>query len=258
MTEINVSTFIGLNELKELYLYYNRITSIHPDSLSFMTALETVHLGGNKIEILPKGLLKENTNLKRLVLFENRIKSIDINVFKFLTKLEDVSFADNHCIDNNFNIFSQDNFIEFQRSIVPCYSNSQRKQIEMLEDLPGTLEIEFNLLNTSWLSLNKYSTELYGNTQQTLNSLIQDINKLSNKAKSITNASEIMLEKMKVLTDSSQQETVDRISQKKTDLSKKFMIVLIFQIIIFICLLLLMSLLVFGLWKIKQSTTSKQ
>ena len=256
LNEINATTFNGLNELKQLLMYGNKIKNIHQDSLNFMTALETVHLGGNEIEILPKGLLSKNLMLKKVVLYDNRIKSIDIHFFKFLTKLEDVSLTDNHCIDKNFNIAFQDAYIDFQISMVPCYSNSQRIQIEMLEHLPSTLEVQFNLLNTYWWNLDQYSTELYGDTQQKLNTMIQDINELSNKAKSISDDSQKMLEKSKFITEASIQDTVEKVSQKKTDLANKFMIVLVLQIIIFIFFLMLMTLLVFGLFQIRKRIIS--
>ena len=91
---IDSGAFNGLDNLQYLNLQYNKIKSIHPDSLLPMLQLNLFELLEKGLETLPKGLLRAQRNLEVLKISLQKVKFIDKTLFENNIKLLSVSLKD--------------------------------------------------------------------------------------------------------------------------------------------------------------------
>ena len=101
LVEINAEMFEGMDNLEDLYLGGNNLTSVPLNTFMKLTKLKLLSLSRNQIEELPNGLFKNNVNLEEIYLGNNRLKFIGSTLFDRLTKLNDTQFRGNVCINKD-------------------------------------------------------------------------------------------------------------------------------------------------------------
>ena len=102
LVEINAEMFEGMNNLEELYLYDNKLTSVPLNTFMKLTKLKYIDLQQNQIEELQNGLFKNNVHLETIYLHSNNLKFIGSTLFNGLTKLNHVHLQYNVCIDKRY------------------------------------------------------------------------------------------------------------------------------------------------------------
>ena len=88
LTEINVESFIGLNGLKELNLFNNKIKSIQDKSFEYLLNLEILWLKKNNLKEINTFTFYGLKNLKEINLALNSIVFIQEDCFYYITNLQ--------------------------------------------------------------------------------------------------------------------------------------------------------------------------
>jgi Leucine-rich repeat (LRR) protein len=256
--EITEKTFEGLKNVRDVNLFSNDISKLHPQSFATMTNLRTLDLGENELENIPSKLLITNDKLERLVLMYNKIKSIDYHLFDNSLSLTTIWMGGNECTDSN--MLMGDDLASFKRSTVQCLTNSQRAIADNLQlILPIQLERDFNELKKSWMNLSEFSEAIHDVSRQHVN-LITD--KLNNLTSSLQFAGD-MLEKSQETVDNlrSRMSSVDydgKYFNVKRFVDGKFITLLALQITCLILLIVIISSIIYVMWKIKLKENSLQ
>lgn len=168
LTEIRNNTFLGLQKLVAFDLRGNRIKTIEKGAFSHFvslaeldlsnnclseipsfnnaTALRSLDLSSNYIQLLSSNALKGLQNLQNLVLFNNSIKQIETGVFRFVPALQtaDFSFNEMHRIlKETFEGLQQLSTLFLQNNLIENISIEGH-------DMPGlrTLNLSSNLLSS--------------------------------------------------------------------------------------------------------------
>ena len=130
LVQINAKNFLGMEELKELYLGSNKLTSVPLNAFNKLQQLRILYLSNNQIEELPNGLFINNLNLNKIYLHYNKIKFIGSTLFDGLSKLDIVNLWDNICIDERYD--ARTKMIDFKKKIKEkCFnSNEDAKTVE--------------------------------------------------------------------------------------------------------------------------------
>lgn len=85
---ISTVTKLGaLNQMTELRLDENLITTVEEGAFDELTALQTLSLRHNQLRTLPDGLFKKLTHLEKLILDENELSTLSDGLFEGLNKL---------------------------------------------------------------------------------------------------------------------------------------------------------------------------
>ena len=99
LKEIHSKNFIGMDELKFLYLAQNQLSFISKDFFLTLTNLEKINLSFNQLEVLEYDLFINNLKLDYIWLHTNKISSIGSDLFKHLIKLKFVDLRNNNCVN---------------------------------------------------------------------------------------------------------------------------------------------------------------
>ncbi len=81
---VNDYQFAGAPSLRNVYIYYNGISSIAATAFFGSCCIQNLWLNNNRIKYLPRGLFECQTNLGQLHLDFNNIKHIDGSMFRSL------------------------------------------------------------------------------------------------------------------------------------------------------------------------------
>ncbi|XP_065192565.1 uncharacterized protein LOC135823645 [Sycon ciliatum] len=93
------------NNIEELLLGGNRITSLPDDVFNPLSNLETLVLSGNLLRDLPSGLFLNQGQLKSLSLDRNHITSLPAEIFTGLTSMASYALNDNNISSLPFGLF---------------------------------------------------------------------------------------------------------------------------------------------------------
>jgi Leucine-rich repeat (LRR) protein len=96
--------FYGLINLKSFNLAYCSFSRI-PSNLLKNNNIVQVSIGANKINYLPRNLLKGQTSLGKFYFFSNRINKVPNGFFNGLTNLQLIYLNDNKLETIDFNLF---------------------------------------------------------------------------------------------------------------------------------------------------------
>ena len=258
LTETTEKTFEGLKNLQSLNLFFNKISKLHSQSFKMMLELKSLHLGENELENIPPKLLIMNEKLERLILTFNKIKSIDYHLFDNSPSLANVWMDGNKCTDSSMQMLYELN--SFKRSTVQCITNHQRMVTDNLKlTLPVQLENDFDEVEKSWKILSEFSETVHGVSQQHINSITLNLNNLASSLEVVVAMDQKSLEAVNILRHRmSSLNFDDKYSQAEKFIARKFIILLGLQITCFILLLITISSIMYGIWKIKQKATSLQ
>ncbi|XP_076804074.1 uncharacterized protein LOC143448289 isoform X1 [Clavelina lepadiformis] len=94
ITNINSSSFRGMNALTKLILDKNNISRVTRDTFEALTSLDTLHLEHNKLRHVDDGTFSQTTKLRLLYLNDNQLDSFPVGI-SYLTKLEKLNIANN-------------------------------------------------------------------------------------------------------------------------------------------------------------------
>lgn len=156
--EIDVDAFVGLNNLKELFILDNLIVSIPPGTFRDLKRLEYLNVGYNKLTELSGELFFGLESLKEIYLFWNKFTTLEAESFKTLPKLQTLGFHSNPLEDVHINAFSG---LESLKDLQ--LNNNALKQLNEgafwgLENSLETLRLSSNQLQTfnaaMWSGLN--------------------------------------------------------------------------------------------------------
>lgn len=86
--EIDVDAFVGLENLKELFILDNSIYAIIPGTFRALKRLEILNLGYNKLTELSGEIFSGLESLKEISLFWNQFTSFEAETFRNLPSLE--------------------------------------------------------------------------------------------------------------------------------------------------------------------------
>jgi Leucine-rich repeat (LRR) protein len=81
--------------VKELYLCWNKLTHPDKDLFSGLTQLQYLRLLGNNLTHLDKDTFKYNTQLQELYLEDNKLTHLDKDLFKYNTQLQQLNLSCN-------------------------------------------------------------------------------------------------------------------------------------------------------------------
>jgi hypothetical protein len=88
-------------KIEFLYLYWNKIESIEPETFLYLINLKWIDLGWNRIQSLPDQLFKSSPDLIYINFYYNKINSIHPSFFDGLQKLKLIDFKRNvGCIND--------------------------------------------------------------------------------------------------------------------------------------------------------------
>lgn len=93
--EIDADAFVGLEQLKELFLTDNEFTLILPGTFRDLKRLEYLNLGYNQLTELNDDIFFGLESLKEIYLFWNKFTTLEADTFKNLPSLELLSFHSN-------------------------------------------------------------------------------------------------------------------------------------------------------------------
>ncbi|CAO1362430.1 unnamed protein product [Diamesa hyperborea] len=102
LVEIKANNFLGMQELKSLSLYGNKLKILPADAFAALTKLRFIYLSSNQIEEIPVGIFDTNVNLELISLEHNSIKFIGVGLFNVLIKLEEVQLFNNTCVARTY------------------------------------------------------------------------------------------------------------------------------------------------------------
>jgi Leucine-rich repeat (LRR) protein len=220
-----------------------------------MTELRNVDLGNNKLTAIPANLFVDNPKLERLVLMNNQIKSVDIHLFDYSIAFNKIWMGSNICIDSNMQTANE--LTSFKRSIVPCVTNYQRMEVEDLRSLPSNLQIDFEQMEKSWHEAKNFTEKVHEYHRRQLDLTTAKLNNLTNW---VENAQKLDDDADKTISDLKQRQLLldldGKYYQAETFVEGKILLLLALQITSFILLLTIMSLIIYGMWKIKQKASS--
>lgn len=168
LTEIRNNTFLGLQKLVAFDLRGNRIKTIEKGAFSHFvslavldlsnnclseipsfnnaTALRSLDLSSNYIQLLSSNALKGLQNLQNLVLFNNSIKQIETGVFRFVPALRTADFS-----FNEIHRILKETFEGLQQLSTLFLQNNLIENISIEgHDMPGlrTLNLSSNMLSS--------------------------------------------------------------------------------------------------------------
>ena len=103
---LKAGDFSGLDGLRQLYLYGNRLTILPATVFSGLDALRQLHLYDNRLSTLPATVFSELGNLRHLRLYGNRLSTLPATVFSGLGSLEGLWLYDNRLSTLPATVFS--------------------------------------------------------------------------------------------------------------------------------------------------------
>ena len=140
MTTVSQRTFGHLPRLEGLYLYGNQLETIHDEAFDGLKELRNLRLARNRLKTVSRTMFRQLSHLKTLRLDENQLETIHDGAFDGLSKLE---FLD---LDKN-------RLKEVRNTTFSHLSNLKTLFIEFneLETIPG--DTFDGLRKLQWLSL---------------------------------------------------------------------------------------------------------
>lgn len=119
LKEIHGQLLKELRNLKEIYLYRNRIEILAKDLFRNNEKLEKIHIAGNNIKVLHRDLFVEQRNLRWLDLSGNIIEILPEGLFRNNQKLEEINFFNNQIktIETDFQNLSRLSFIDLEDNV---------------------------------------------------------------------------------------------------------------------------------------------
>ena len=94
ISTIHKEAFANCSNIKDLNLFKNKIYQV-PDAIKMIHSLNTVDIGGNKIQAVEEDSLASLPNLIGLKLDHNKIRAIDKNAFSRLSNLQILNLGGN-------------------------------------------------------------------------------------------------------------------------------------------------------------------
>lgn len=104
-TALYACTFVGLKNLKLLYLRYNRIKTVENETFSDLTKVTKLDLEKNKLTKLHIGVFTGLTSLEHLILSDNKIHRMEKGAFHGLISLTILDLSKNRIKTINQGVF---------------------------------------------------------------------------------------------------------------------------------------------------------
>ena len=105
ISSIDEDTFDDLTKIFSIDLDHNQLTSLPPKIFSKLLTLDTLHLNGNHLTVLDAGIFKNNLNLALLFVHENNLTTFASGTFDSLTKMRQIWFHKNEISSLNSDWF---------------------------------------------------------------------------------------------------------------------------------------------------------
>ncbi len=153
LTELKYGDFDGLDNLIEIRLDGNKLSSIPDRIFDNLTHLTTLNLSSNVISTLPVGIFDNNTNLQELYINNNQLSSLPEGLFDNLTHLTTLNLSSNqlnslpdrpfHNLTNLTHLYLSNNpLISVQRSDFDHLTNLI--VLTLPDDISGTQVPDFS------------------------------------------------------------------------------------------------------------------
>jgi Leucine-rich repeat (LRR) protein len=113
--------FTGCSQLKEVYLYSNRLTKLPTGIFAGCSQLNSIELENNQLTELPADLFADCSHLRYIYLHNNQLTELPVDLFAGCSQLKGVYLCSNQLTELPVDLFagcSQILEIRFDKSIV--------------------------------------------------------------------------------------------------------------------------------------------
>lgn len=147
ITRLNLDEMKKMRFLKELMIEENYISFIHKGSFQDNVMLQTLNMGGNKLDDLTSGIFKGLRNLLKLYLNRNRISRLENGTFENLISLNKLDLSENEIfvIDQEaFSGLQHLTYLDLARNKLGIVCQVHFGALTSLQ----TLNLGFNIINS--------------------------------------------------------------------------------------------------------------
>ena len=109
LTEIRGDMWVGLTSLKELYIFNNKIATLHQGAFKPLSEVQAIWMWQNELTVIKREMWEGLQSLKRLYLENNKIDTIKSGGFASLLNLSQLEYLG--LIDNRLTTLKDDIFL---------------------------------------------------------------------------------------------------------------------------------------------------